>query len=78
MSDVRSDATFFERFARGEVAEQQIDDFISAWHDGDGGGLSLHEYLGFTWPEYQEWVMESGALARILARRRAGGGQPAS
>lgn len=33
-----------------------IDDKIAAWHDGDGEGLELHEYLGWTWEAYCHWV----------------------
>jgi len=78
MSDVNSEASFFDRFACGELKEDRIDDFIGAWHRGEGGDQSLHEYLGLTWPEYQEWVMESGALQRILAKRRTSQTRPCS
>ncbi len=34
---------------------------IGRWHDGDGEGLPLHEYLGMTWAEYAAWA-ETGEL----------------
>lgn len=36
--------------------EDELDDAVAAWHDGDGDGLELHEYLGWTWEEYGAWV----------------------
>ncbi len=37
MSDVRnSTASFFDVYARGEVSEDAIDDFVDAWHEGAG------------------------------------------
>jgi ribosomal protein L32 len=33
-----------------------IDDRIDAWHEGDGEGLDLATYLGWTWAQYAAWV----------------------
>jgi hypothetical protein len=46
---------------------------VDRWHDGHdkwAKQMPLHEYLGLTWPEYQNWVRDAGALPRILATRR--------
>lgn len=32
-----------------------IADRIDAWHNSDSD-LPLHDYLGMTWEEYQQWV----------------------
>jgi hypothetical protein len=73
MSEAQSGPTFFERYDRGEVGAEQIDAFIEAWHDGDGAGVGLHDYLGLTWPEYQEWVKDPSALGRIARSRHQTG-----
>ena len=36
-----------------EVPDLNIDDFISAWHNGEGVGQELNEYLGMTWDQYK-------------------------
>jgi hypothetical protein len=66
--------TFFDLFSRGEVSADQIDDYIEAWHEGAGKEASLHEYLGLTWPEYQQWAEDAGSLHQILAHRREASG----
>jgi hypothetical protein len=75
MSDLSADRapTFYDLFSRGEVGAEQIDDYVDRWHDGLdkwAKQMPLHEYLGLTWPEYQNWVRDAGALPRILAARR--------
>jgi hypothetical protein len=36
--------------------ESAVRDALDAWADGDGGKLQPHEYLGWTWRDYQQWV----------------------
>lgn len=67
--------TFFDRFSRGEVSADQIDDYVGAWHDAHetwAKQVSLPEYLGLTWPEYQVWVCDADALPAILEARQSG------
>lgn len=64
--------SFLDRFARGEVTEDQIDDFIDDWHAGKTDADDLHEYLGLTWGEYAEWVKHDDALPLIVQARREG------
>jgi len=33
-----------------------LDDLIERWHEGDGEGMELHEYLGMSREEYRRWV----------------------
>lgn len=40
-----------------------IHDAIEAWHNGDGYGTELHEYLGFLWEDYARWA-ETGVLPK--------------
>jgi hypothetical protein len=35
---------------------QSLDDLVDRWHEGDGEGVELHEYLGMSWDEYCKWV----------------------
>ena len=35
-----------------------VDDRVDAWHDG-ASDLPLHEYLGWTWAQYQGWVQSN-------------------
>lgn len=34
----------------------EIDDAVDRWHQGDGKGIDLHEYLGWSWEDYGKWV----------------------
>lgn len=43
------------------LASDELDDRIDEWHAMPDDGRSLHEYLGWTWPEYKAWV-ETGEL----------------
>lgn len=42
--------------------EKEINDKIDLWHFNlEGQGQELHEFLGWTWEEYVEWV-ETGVI----------------
>lgn len=36
--------------------EAELDEAIERWHAGDGARLELHEYLGWTWEQYINWI----------------------
>ncbi|WP_157186566.1 hypothetical protein [Nocardia jiangxiensis] len=38
------------------MTDDEIDDRVDEWHNGAGLGMDLHEYLGWTWEQYQEWL----------------------
>lgn len=64
--------TFFDLFRCGEVSADQIDDYVGLWHDAHetwAKQISLPEYLGLTWSEYQVWVCDADALPTILEAR---------
>lgn len=48
----RETMNFKERYLCGECDLADMDDFIAQWHEGQGDGLELREYLGFTQDEY--------------------------
>ena len=53
--------TFFARYLRGELVENDIHDYISTWHKSMGM-TPLHEYLGMTWEQYSTWVQTAHLL----------------
>jgi hypothetical protein len=38
------------------MTDEEIDNLIDRWHNGEGGDIDLHEFLGMTYEEYQEFV----------------------
>lgn len=37
--------------------EEELDDLVDAWHDGEGAGMSLMDFLGMTKEEYQDFCV---------------------
>jgi hypothetical protein len=64
--------TFVERYLQGKAAPDDIDDFVDAWHEGDGQDKALAEYLGLDDEEYALWVARPELLTDIIEARRAG------
>jgi hypothetical protein len=44
------------------LTEEQIDIKIEAWHNGDGEGMELYEYLGVSQEEYAQWIQSKTNL----------------
>jgi hypothetical protein len=61
---------FIEQALEGDVLETEIDDFVEAWHRGEGAAETLAAYLGFTDDEYALWVEQPQALRSILFCRK--------
>lgn len=61
--------TFVDLCLVGKIVQDEIDDFIDRWHEGEGQGHPLHDFLGMTKEEYNLWVEKPGALRLILAAR---------
>jgi hypothetical protein len=74
VSSVQSEAaSFFDRYSRGELSTDKIDDFVSEWHLlPPTDQRSLAEFLGMTEEEYQVWLMDWDSLPVILAARQTG------
>ena len=47
--------------------EQLIDDLIDQWHDGNGFGIDLPDYLGMTKGQYARWVMQKLPAEELTA-----------
>jgi hypothetical protein len=63
--------TFMSLYEQSLVTEDQLDDFITAWHDsGDEEQRSLAEYLGMTQEEYSVSLMAPDSLPLIRRARR--------
>ncbi len=37
-----------------------LDDMVDKWHNGDGVGQELREYIGMSQKEYEKWMQGSG------------------
>jgi hypothetical protein len=66
--------TFVDACLRGEANLADVDDWVERWH-GTGGApdsepIELSDYLGLADEEYAEWVTNSDAIRKSLARQR--------
>ena len=57
---------FVIRFTRGDSVN--IDDYIDEWHNNDSG-LSLHEYLGFSWDLFADFVRSNTIPLELWTKR---------
>jgi hypothetical protein len=62
---------FVDLCLAGTVSEEEIDDFVDAWHTAPEG-KELHDYLGMTQDEYSLWLRAPDTLPCILKARRDG------
>lgn len=60
--------TFVNLLIKGDVEEADIDDWVETWHTNVIGDEPLHEILGMTWEEYQQWVGGT-AITTIIEQR---------
>jgi hypothetical protein len=72
VSDVlHATPTFLSLYGQDRVTENQLDDFITAWHEsGDDEQRSLAEFLGMTNEEYSVSLMAPDSLPLIRRARR--------
>ncbi len=66
--------TFFDLYSEGHALEEEIDDFVDAWHLEMKGKIPPHlvelpNYLGMSQEEFDVWVQEPDALPHILNAR---------
>lgn len=58
-----------KEFLEGNISDTQIDDeldeAVKSWHDGQEDGKPLHEHLGFTWDQYEKWVGDFGYIFKM-------------
>ncbi|WP_442111553.1 hypothetical protein [Pseudomonas sp. NUPR-001] len=65
--------SFIQACLQGEVLEEEIDQFVEAWHEGrQGAELELHEFLGMEWNEYQLWSTTPSVLPFVLTAHKYG------
>lgn len=65
----QNDTSFMELCVKGQVALDEVDDFIEKWHHGEVAS-SISSYLGMTDGEYELFVLHPDALASIVIARR--------
>ena len=63
--------TFLDLVLAGDARQDDIDDFVDRWHDGDAS-CSLAEFLGMSADDYALWVEKPAALNLILQAHAAG------
>ncbi len=75
MSDAKTKPrTFFDLFIDGQATAQDVDDYVTAWHNsGDEEQRPLTEFLGMTEEGCNIWTMDRRTLPLIAAARRPGG-----
>lgn len=56
---------YVQLLAQGTVSEDQIDDYVEMWHNGQSDD-SLHQFLGMTWDQYSQWVMHGNSILPAL------------
>lgn len=49
---------------------EAIDLEISAWHNENAPHGELHEWLGMTWEEYQQWAKDPKSIREIIEKRK--------
>lgn len=63
--------TFVDDVVAGRTTLDALDDYIDRWHDGEGRGSALHDFLGLTWEEYGAWIKDPAALNTVIALKRS-------
>lgn len=38
------------------LAMREVHEGVRLWHDGEGRGLELHQFLGLSWLEFRVWA----------------------
>lgn len=63
--------TFLDLVLAGDARQDDIDDFVDRWHDGDAS-CSLAAFLGMSDDEYALWVEKPSSLSLILQAHAEG------
>lgn len=58
--------SFVKDYLNGKASPEDIDSYVDKWHEGTESELDLHEYLGLSWEEYQEWATHPSKMEEIL------------
>ena len=63
---------FIDRCVLGEVKDpnKEIDDEIDKWHESQERLPPLHQWLGMSWSEYKEWILDNSYLEVIIYNRK--------
>ena len=47
---------FFEKLKKGLCKPKDLDEYVDQWHDGNGFGVELWEYLGMNFKQYKFFI----------------------
>src|SRR5690242_12545252 len=70
-SPTREPVTFLDRYLKGKVLSEEIDDYIDSWH-ADPQSKEIYEFLGMSQKEYSLWLRDPDTLPHIARARRTG------
>jgi hypothetical protein len=66
---------FMDLLVSGRAFLDDVDDYVSAWHDAPGtspvASQELYEFLGITHDEYQLWAEKPESLRYITSAHKA-------
>lgn len=58
--------SFVKDYLDNKASPNDIDDYVESWHQGTASDLDLHQYLGFTKEEYNQWALHPSQIQDIL------------
>lgn len=61
--------TFLSLVLTKKARLSEVDDYVAQWHEGQGQGAELHEYLGLTTAEYSRFMHSPSVLAEVALQR---------
>lgn len=61
--------TFLQLCIEGVKTADDFDDFVDEWHTGESK-IPLHDYLGLTWKEYSEVVLNSDRMRDLIKSKQ--------
>lgn len=61
---------FIDQVLAGTAKPEDIDDFVSAWHDSKTDNGPISSFLGMTEEEYANWVTDPDVLPHIVEIQR--------
>lgn len=62
--------SFIQECLAGKARAEEVDDWVARWHEGDGQGKELHEFLGMSNAEYEQWMHQPLTLYKVLYERQ--------
>ena len=64
-----SKPNFVQDCLAGRAKPADIERYFNEWHDS-GSTMDVDDYLGLTFKEYGQWVVDSDAIENVIEERR--------